>query len=167
MHSTNHLIKNTNRKSIRHSLIPHSIQMQIITRVELPQQPLRRLRIAHHLIKVHHSIKCPTVADPCINPLSRALPLRIRIRLSIRVLRGSGKRRDRRPDDGDAGRVEPRRDLSICSDQAGPEELLRCGIRCGDADVVDAFEEDSALDAGVAEDVAVESAENVGAKPVS
>lgn len=164
--STNHLIKNPNRKPIRHSLIPLPIQMQIITRVVLAQQPVRGLWIAHHLIKVHHGIKRPAIANPRIDTLSRALPLRIGIRLRIRVLRWRGKRRDRRPDDGDAGRMEPRRDLSICADQVRAEEVLRFGVCCGDADVVDAFEENGALHARVAEYVAVESAQNVRAEPV-
>lgn len=75
------IIKNIQRKSLTHSLIPLRIRMQPIAPLQRDLNLFRVTLIPNNPIKIHHRIKNPT-PYPRINPLSRFLSLFITINLS-------------------------------------------------------------------------------------
>lgn len=135
--------------------------MQMIPRIKLCPQPLRRRGIPHRRVKVDYGIVPPRGADPLVHALPRLLPLGVRVRLV-----GAGEGRDGRAEDGDAEAVQACGDLVEGEEEAVADGGLRGGVVGRDADVVDALEDHGVAHASVGDDVAVETAQGVGAEAV-
>lgn len=139
--------------------------MQIIPTVELPPQPTPLLRIPKHRIEIQHLVKNPTLPNPLVHLLPRLLPLRIAIRLA-REIRRRAERRDCRAENRETKGVDAGHDLRVGLRETGVDSGLGVDGRRGGTDVVYAFENEDVFDAGVGEDVALDSAQSVGSQPI-
>lgn len=134
----------------------------VVRRVELAG----RFGIANDLIEVDNSVEKSGSPDERVDTLAGLLPGRVGVRLDGSVGWGSGEWSDGSSEDGDAEGVDTGDDLLEGSDEAVADVLLGCGGVVCDTDVVDAFEDHRVLDAGLCEDVAVDTADRIRSESV-
>ena len=99
-------------------------------------------------------VKLSTRPDPRIDALPRLLPVRV-------IICVASERSDSRAEDRDAKRVHTRDDLLEGEDNLIADSCLGSDVRCSRTDVVHALEDHSELDAGLREDVTLNSPEGV------
>lgn len=115
-------------------------------------------RVRHGLIEIDHPVELLRVANPGVHLLANPLVLRRTERDERSAEECAFTRRKRRDDDFDALPVRPLQELAIGSDQClCARRFTRRDEGAGEEDVVDAEGQDDELDAGLLQNVAVET----------
>lgn len=140
--------------------------MQIITRIVPRIQLARHTGVPYNGIEIHHRIKPSRIADPIVHPLPCPFALWVTVRLDTRLVCGCGKGGYCGGEDGDTERMDAQDNLVVGLDESVADSRLSGRGGSSATDIVDALEEHGVADAGLAEDVAVDSGQRGGAEAV-
>lgn len=157
--------KNLNREVIRNVLVSGRIRMKIISRIIQRVELTRYCGIGQELIKVHDGIKNTGGADESIDPLTCLLALRIRVRLLSKI-GWCRERCDSSAENRDAVGVDKGDHLLVRLSQSLINLLLRFGCCRCTSDIIYTLEDHGILYTRMRQDVAINTAERVGAETV-
>jgi hypothetical protein len=135
------------------------VEVEVVTGVVRRKQPAAVVRVADRAVEVDDGVEPAAGADPPVDRLPRLLADAVRI-----VVAGAVERGERGAVDAEALGVGAGDDLFVGADEVGRDLLGGRGRRLRRADVVDALEDEQAVDAAPREDVAVQPRRRVRAE---